>query len=226
MSGTQGTGHQAMPNPGVWINQDGTPTVTFMVLMQSLWSRTGGTQAPVYNGQQGLNAVDAQVVALSAEVGNLEGTAFGFFEVPDNVDLGGFAGVDLLFGQEVPDSPANPVGTVTVVFGAGTAGFGDTFWTAPVGCQIVGVTGRLNVTNGGAGTLVPVKVSSGTPVSSGSPLTSSSMNLAGTAQTNQPLGLSGTLSLLALAAGDSLGLAGTGSILAATGSLTISFIPL
>lgn len=224
--GTRGTGQQVMLTMSQWIHPEtGQPTTTFYSLIQSLWSRTGGTAAPVGpSGTQGLAAVQAQLGVLESAVVDLEGQALGLFEIPDSLPDGSSSlDTGLLGGGD--DVPGLQLQSTSVTFGAGTSGSGDTFFTASARLQVTGVVLRLNTANVAAASLTVFKAPSGTSVALGSPLTLGVGNLAGTPDTNQVLPLAAIANLL-LDPGDSFGLLGTGTVLAATGSFTVSFLPL
>ena len=102
------------------------------------------------------------------------------------------------------------------------------FFVAPRAMKVVGITLRPTVagTDGGAVTAQVEKVPSGTAIGSGTDLMSATLNLKGTANTNQTGTLSATASALRLAAGDALGVDFTGVLTNATGVITVAMIPL
>jgi hypothetical protein len=69
------------------------------------------------------------------------------------------------------------------------------------------------------------KAPSGTAIASGTALHQGSIDLKGTANTNQALSLSTTTTDLAIAAGDAIGLDVTGTLTAATGVVSVELIP-
>jgi hypothetical protein len=100
-------------------------------------------------------------------------------------------------------------------------------FVAPRGYRVKAITGRVTAagTDSGAVTLAVKKAASGTAIASGTALHSSTMDLKGTANTNQTLTLSTTSSDLDIAAGDAIGIDVTGTLTAATGVVTISLNP-
>lgn len=97
----------------------------------------------------------------------------------------------------------------------------QTIFTTTREMLVTAVIGRPDAVNGGAATLVIVKAASGTAPAGGTALTSTSMDLTGTANTNQTLTLSATLADITLAAGDSLCMVTTGVLAASAGCITI-----
>jgi hypothetical protein len=97
----------------------------------------------------------------------------------------------------------------------------QTIFTTTREMQVTAVIGRPDIVNGGAATLVIVKAASGTAPAGGTALTSTSMDLTGTANTNQTLTLSATLADITLAAGDSLCMVTTGVLAASAGCITV-----
>lgn len=85
------------------------------------------------------------------------------------------------------------------------------FYTAPYGVTVVGVTARW-ATASSSGTLMINKAPSGTAIGSGTAVLASTVNTAGTANTNTAGTLHATAANLALAAGDSLGLVNGGTL--------------
>jgi hypothetical protein len=96
-------------------------------------------------------------------------------------------------------------------------------FVAPRKMRVVSITGRVEAagTDGGAVTLAVKKAASGTAIASGTALHSSTMNLKGTAATNQTLTLSTTSTDLDIAAGTAIGLDFTGVLTTATGTVTV-----
>lgn len=93
--------------------------------------------------------------------------------------------------------------------------------------RVKAILARVEVagTDGSAVTAAVKKAPSGTTIASGTALHSSTINLKGTAATNQSLTLSTTSSDLTIAAGDAIGFDFTGTLTAAVGSATISLAP-
>jgi hypothetical protein len=101
------------------------------------------------------------------------------------------------------------------------------FFTTPRALRVVAIYARVEAagTDGSAVTAVVKKAASGTAIASGTALHSSSINLKGTAATNQVLTLSTTSTDLDLAQGDSIGIDFTGVLTAATGVVTVLLAP-
>lgn len=97
------------------------------------------------------------------------------------------------------------------------------FWVAPRPCKVKFIRARVTVagTDGSAVTAVVGKVASGTAIGSGTALHTGSINLKGTADTNQSLTLSTTPATLELATGDALYIDFTGTLTSATGVVTV-----
>lgn len=205
------SGNLGLPIPNQWIDlQTGGPTPAFFQLIRGLYLRTGGQSAPTASGgATGLTALQQEINVLDAQVSALEGSLVELYEVPDVAQTSQF----LLW--EAPADLA-VASSVTVSFKAGGTGASDTFFTATAPVQVLKIYGRLNTANVLAAGLQVVKVPSGTAVASGTAC-GSAMALAGTANTVQDLGAPGVF----LAPGDSLGLLGTGTIVAATGSISV-----
>ncbi len=102
-----------------------------------------------------------------------------------------------------------------------------TFFVAPRGYRVVGITGRVTVagTDGSAVTAEVNKVASGTAITSGTTLHTGTYNLKGTANTNQALTLSSTSADLDLAEGEALAVDFTGTLTNATGVITVFLAP-
>lgn len=102
-----------------------------------------------------------------------------------------------------------------------------TFFVAPRAMIVQSIRARVEVagTDGSAVTAVIRKVPSGTAITSGTALHSSSINLKGTAATNQSLTLSTTATTVALAAGDALAIDFTGTLTLATGVVSVAMNP-
>lgn len=92
---------------------------------------------------------------------------------------------------------------------------------------VKGIRGRVEAagTDVSAVTAAIKKAASGTAIASGTALHSSTMNLKGTAATNQTLTLSTTASDLLIAAGTAIGIDFTGTLTSATGVVTVSLAP-
>lgn len=101
------------------------------------------------------------------------------------------------------------------------------FFVADRAMRVKAIRPRVTVagTDAGAVSAVIRKVPSGTAIASGTALHSGSINLKGTADTNQTLTLSTTSTDLDLAAGDALAIDFTGTLTAATGVVTVHMSP-
>lgn len=97
----------------------------------------------------------------------------------------------------------------------------QTIFTATRALTVTAVIGRVDIVNGTAATLLAVKAASGTAPSGGTALTSTSMDLTGTANTNQTLTPSATFTDFLLAPGDSICLVTTGTLAASAGCITV-----
>ena len=93
--------------------------------------------------------------------------------------------------------------------------------TRPLVVQAITATVEVAGTDAGAVTAVIRKAPSGTALASGTALHSGSINLKGTAATNQALTLSTTSGVVNLAAGDRLAFDLTGVMTSAVGSVTV-----
>lgn len=101
------------------------------------------------------------------------------------------------------------------------------FFTATRACRVVGITARVEVagTDGSAVTAIVKKAASGTAITSGTALHSSTINLKGTAATNQGLTLSTTSTDLDIPAGTCIGIDYTGTLTTAVGGVTVMMEP-
>lgn len=120
-------------------------------------------------------------------------------------------------------------GSFIFVSGEYTASSVDkAIFVAPRACRVVGVTLRVTAagTDAGAVTLMLEKVPSGTAIGSGTDLLSATLNLKGTANTNQTGSLSTTAGALDIAAGQSIGIDFTGTLTSATGVVTVALCPM
>ncbi len=102
---------------------------------------------------------------------------------------------------------------------AGTNPNNATILTLPANSTVTSIVGRLETPQGAAATATVNKAASGTACSAGTALHSGSFNANGTAATNQTL----TVTISALAAGDSVCLQTTGTWTATVGTLTVSY---
>lgn len=101
------------------------------------------------------------------------------------------------------------------------------FFVADRAYVVTGIRARVEVagTDGGAVTAAVKKAPSGTAIASGTALHSSTINLKGTAATNQALTLSTTAGVLNIAAGDAIGIDFTGTLTTAVGAVTVTMSP-
>lgn len=115
--------------------------------------------------------------------------------------------------------------TETVAWTASSAD--SVIFVAPRKMVVQSIVARVEVagTDAGAVTAVIKKAASGTAIASGTALHSGSINLKGTAATNQTLTLSTTASTLELAAGDAVVIDYTGTLTSAVGAVTVAFNP-
>jgi hypothetical protein len=98
-------------------------------------------------------------------------------------------------------------------------------FTAAVPVMVSRVIGRVEIPSSRPATLSLVKVIDGEGMSLAPPI-AASLNVAGTAFTNQSLALVEDISILMLDPGDSIGVQTTGSYAAAAGGITVHLIPL
>jgi hypothetical protein len=99
------------------------------------------------------------------------------------------------------------------------------FFVAPRAMVVQAINARVDTagSDGSAVTAVIRKVPSGTAITSGTALHTGSINLKGTAATNQSLTLTSTA--VTLAAGDALAIDFTGTLTAAVGTVTVAMTP-
>lgn len=107
------------------------------------------------------------------------------------------------------------------------ASVGKIAFVATRAYTVKAITARVEVagTDVGAVTGAIKKAASATAIASGTALHSGTINLKGTAATNQSLTLSTTDTDLDIAAGDAIGIDFTGVLTAATGAVTITLAP-
>jgi hypothetical protein len=101
------------------------------------------------------------------------------------------------------------------------------FFVADRSLRVVDIRARVEVagTDGSAVTAAIKKVASGTALGSGTALHSGSVDLKGTAATNQALTLSTTAGVLDLTPGDALAIDFTGTLTSAVGVATVHMLP-
>lgn len=115
---------------------------------------------------------------------------------------------------------------VSYVYGEATP-LDNTFFVASRKYRVRSIIVRPLVVGSDAGAVTATvnKAPSGTAIASGTALHSSSADLKGTINTNQTLTLSGTASVLEIAAGDAIGMDCTGTMTAARGVVTVTLEP-
>lgn len=91
--------------------------------------------------------------------------------------------------------------------------------------RVVSIVGRLEIAEGGAATVSPVKAPPGTSIATGTALTSTSFNANGTPFADQTLTLTVTTADLLLAPGDCIGLKTTGAWTTSIGSFLVTMVP-
>lgn len=101
------------------------------------------------------------------------------------------------------------------------------FFIAARPMKVVSIVSRVTVAGSDAGAVTAVlrKVPSGTAIGSGTQLNTGSINLKGTADTNQTLTLSTTEGVLDIVAGRALAIDFTGVLTSATGVVTVTMVP-
>jgi hypothetical protein len=102
------------------------------------------------------------------------------------------------------------------------------FFVAPRPYMVTFASARVTAagTDAAAATAAIKKAPSGTAIASGTALHTSTINLKGTANTNQSLTLSATPADRKIAQGDAIGFDFTGTLTTATGTATVELIPL
>ncbi len=112
-----------------------------------------------------------------------------------------------------------PVMFVDLTWNPGSADYVG--FVAPRACRVKSITARVEVagTDGGAVTAVVKKAASGTAIASGTALHSSTINLKGTAATNQAMTV--VSADAAIPAGTAIGLDVTGTMTGAVGVVTV-----
>jgi hypothetical protein len=130
-------------------------------------------------------------------------------------------------GKALVGDIASDRGFVSVSAEWTAASVDKVFFTASRPYLVTAILGRVEVagTDAGAVSAVVKKAASGTAIASGTALHSGSLNLKGTAASNQALTLSTTPADIAIAAGDTIGIDFTGTLTNATGSLTVLLAP-
>lgn len=118
-------------------------------------------------------------------------------------------------------------GFIPVEFNWNVPNADTSFFVADRPYRVKGIRARVDTagTDAGAVTGAIKKAPSGTAVASGTALHSSTINLKGTAATNQVMTLSTTSSDLEIATGDCIGFDLTGVGTAAVGSVTVLLAP-
>lgn len=100
-------------------------------------------------------------------------------------------------------------------------------FVAPRAMVVQSITARVETagTDAGAVTAVINKAASGTAITAGTALHTGTINLKGTAATNQVLTVATLATTVKLAAGDCIGIVFTGVLTAAVGAVNVSFTP-
>jgi hypothetical protein len=129
--------------------------------------------------------------------------------------------------MELPGYDGNGYGFLVSSIRYTSASVDEPIFIAPRAMRVRSITARVEVagTDASAVTAVVRKVPSGTALTSGTALHSGSINLKGTAATNQSLTLSTTDTDLFLSAGDAVCIDYTGTLTAAVGAVTVAFNP-
>lgn len=132
-------------------------------------------------------------------------------------------------GLDVIGLDGTPVGIVQASTEWLATSVDKVFFVANRAYRVKRIVGRVTVAGTDTTTPAPIavirKVPSATAIASGTALHSSSINLKGTADTNQVLTLSTTSTDLDLAQGDALAIDFTGTLTAATGGVTVGLAP-
>lgn len=162
----------------------------------------GAASAGTGNGGAGGN-INLVPGAGGASAGGTAGT-------PGEVLINGASGLmqaNLMYGEATP--------------------LDQSFFVACRDYRVKAIIGRPLVvgSDGSAVTAVVKKAPSGTAIASGTALHSSSYDMKGTINTNQSLTVSTTLSDLAIAAGDAIGIDTTGTMTAARGVISVLLEP-
>jgi hypothetical protein len=129
------------------------------------------------------------------------------------------------------DSSGNTTGSIktpyVVTLPYAAASVDMSVFVAPYACRVSAITARVTAagTDGSAVTCLVKKAPSGTAIASGTTL-SSSIDLKGTANTNQTITLTTTLTDLDIAAGTAVGLDFTGTLTSATGVVCLLISPI
>lgn len=178
-----------------------------------LWE-SGRTFKCVASGA--ISALARVYTAASGKVSATESGAYIGFAMNATTADGGIV--------EVLAVPQNTV-TVTIKWSAPPAF--QTDFIADRAYRIIGAIARVDVvgSDGGAVTGEIKQVVSGTSIASGTVIHASTINLKGTAHTNQVLTLSSTSADLDVAAGSAIGLDPTGTTTAAQGCAIVFLVP-
>lgn len=143
-----------------------------------------------------------------------------------NVDLipGTPTGTGLAGEIRVNSSTA---GFIPVSFYWGPGSVDTPFFVASRAYRVKSIRTRVEVagTDGGAVTAVINKAASGTAITAGTILHTGTIDLKGTAATNQTITLTATVADLEIAAGTCIGIDFTGTLTSATGCVTVTLAP-
>lgn len=199
----------------------------------SIIGAAGGTSAGGSGGAGGAVAVTAGAGG-NGSVGGVGGTVTitagaagtGGNVAGGNVNLipGAATGTGLAGEIQVNSSTA---GFVPVSFYWVPGSVDTPFFVASRAYRVKSIRTRVEVagTDGGAVTAIIVKAASGTAITAGTALHTGTIDLKGTAATNQPITLSATASDLEIAAGTCIGIDFTGTLTSAVGTVTVTLAP-
>ena len=137
--------------------------------------------------------------------------------------------------KQLPDGSAGLEGStdlgngqfLTAISAWSATSANSVMFVAPRAMIVQSITARVETagTDAGAVSAVVNKAPSGTAITAGTALHTGSINLKGTAATNQPLAVATLSSTVRLAAGDAIGIVFTGVLTAAVGAVMVSFTP-
>lgn len=124
---------------------------------------------------------------------------------------------------DLEGSDVQPLGFVTVNIEWTASSVSKTSFVATRHYVVKSITARVEAagTDAGAVTAQVAKVASGTAIASGTALTSATVNLKGTAATNQVM----TVAATDIPTGTAIGVIFAGTLTAATGCVTVSLAP-
>lgn len=133
----------------------------------------------------------------------------------------------LTIGTSVRGKESSQVGFIPVSLEYNASSVDKSSFVAQRSYRVMGILARVTAagTDVSAVTAAVKKAPSGTAIASGTALHSGSVDLKGTANTNQSITLSTTDSDLNIDEGDAIGLDVTGTLTAATGVVTVLLAP-